>query len=320
MDKEKDNMPLVTIGVPLYNHEVFIQDCLDSILADSYPNKEIIVLDDGSTDRSLSVVRQWIAKNDNSQKGIKLISRTNRGLCKTLNEMIAMAQGEFICLVASDDYLLDGGIQRRVEYLEKNSEKLAVFSDCFVVDELGNVISNSGISEFYNGRKKCLKDEHFLKYELIFRWCIPGPVLLARKRLYEKVGYYDERLMVEDWDFYLRMLKCNVLGFLDEKVAKYRIHGTNTCIGITSKSEKYLKSQILTIEKNFQSFNRLQRMRLLARKNILANLSKGDTSAFLFGKLVSFITRILYEIFLMRLHVTELKNICIIKQKEARIR
>src|SRR5512136_2848404 len=102
-----NNFPLVSIMVPLYKHEAYIGQCLDSILSDTYPHKELIVIDDGSPDGSAEVVRQWQEKNaEKLSGGFTFISRENRGISATLNELIALSRGEYIAIVASDDYLL----------------------------------------------------------------------------------------------------------------------------------------------------------------------------------------------------------------------
>ncbi len=290
-------LPLVSVLVPSYNHEFYIEECLNSIINDDYPNKEIIIFDDGSSDNSVSIVKAWINENETNFSG-RILLRTcqNKGLTKTLNEMIKEASGEFITLVASDDYLLSGGINKRVDYLLKHKDQLAVFADCMVVDKQGNVLSKSGISEFHKGRKKYLNDKYLLKYELIFRWCVPGPVFLARKKVYEEVGFYDEKLIVEDWDFYLRMSKSNVLGFLDATVACYRIHSTNTSMGTSGKSKEYTESMLLTMKKNMEELNIVQYISLWAQKTIMLYSEKRYKLIYRIAKLVNWIAKNSYKI------------------------
>jgi hypothetical protein len=140
-----------------------------------------------------------------------------------------MAEGDFITVLASDDYLLKGGIEARVDYLLKRPTLLAVFGDCLVVNEIGEVISESGLSDFRpNGaRKKALMNQALLGMELVLRWSVPGPVFTMRRETCETVGYYDESLIIEDRDFYLRLLVRGSLGFVDYNVACYRWHGRN---------------------------------------------------------------------------------------------
>jgi glycosyltransferase involved in cell wall biosynthesis len=258
--------PLVSILIPLYNHERFIFQCLDSIINDPYPSKEIIILNDGSTDNSVEAVQKWQIKNKDKLSGLffTLKTRENIGLCKTLNELVSMAQGEYVALLASDDFLLPGGIQARVDYLWEHPDKLAVFADCTVVDHEGNLTHKSGIEDLHRGRKKYLINDSLCGYELVFHWCVPGPVFMARRETYQIVGLYDETLLVEDWDYYLRLVSKNVLGFLDYPVAGYRLHNTNMVKTISKRD--WIDWPLDTISKNIGRFTGIKRFVLMVGK------------------------------------------------------
>lgn len=265
MENYKADMTLVSVLIPLYNHERFISQCLDSVIKDPYPSKEIIVLNDGSTDHSLDVVQEWHSKNsDKISFNFTLKTRANKGICRTLNELVSMAQGEFIAILASDDFLLPGGIQARVDYLQEHPDKLAVFADCIVVDDSNNIKCKSGIEEHHKGRKKYLLNDKLCSYELVFHWCVPGPVFMARRDTYKIVGLYDETLLVEDWDYYMRLVSWNVLGFMDYPVAGYRLHDTNM-------TKMWSRSDLITwpldaITKNIDRFTGLKWLYLKANK------------------------------------------------------
>jgi glycosyltransferase involved in cell wall biosynthesis len=258
--------PLISILIPLYNHERFIFQCLDSIINDPYPSKEIIILNDGSTDNSMEAVQKWQIKNKDKLSGLSftLKTRGNMGICKTLNELVSMAQGEYVALLASDDFLLPGGIQARADYLREHPDKLAVFADCTVVDNEGNTTHKSGIEDLFRGRKRYILDETLRAYELVFHWCVPGPVFMARREAYQKVGLYDETLLVEDWDYYLRLVSHNALGFVDYAVASYRRHNTNM-VKTISKMD-LIDWPLDTISKNIGRFTGIKRFALMVVK------------------------------------------------------
>lgn len=258
--------PLVSVLVPLYNHERFIRRCLDSILEDGYPFTEIIILDDGSKDGSVEAARAWHRENSHRHAGrFQLHSRENRGVTRTLNELVGMARGEFVILLASDDYLLPGGIQARADYLLENKGKMAVFADCIVVDQHNAVVHSSGINEIYQGRKDYLAHEKLRSYELVIRWCVPGPVFMARREAYRQFGGYDESLVVEDWDFYLRLLTADALGFVDYPVAAYRLHGGNA---IYNKSRVLIMndSMLRTVNNHLGNFTGVKKLFLFGTK------------------------------------------------------
>ncbi len=106
---------LVSVLIPLYNHEQYINECLDSIKNQTYSNIEVIIVNDGSSDNSEKIVKQWIENNPNLN--IKYISQENQGVTKTLNKMIGLSKGEYITLCASDDVLKEESIEKRVEFL-----------------------------------------------------------------------------------------------------------------------------------------------------------------------------------------------------------
>jgi glycosyltransferase involved in cell wall biosynthesis len=258
-----ESQPLVSVLVPIYNHARYVKHCLDSVLEDGYPRLEIIIIDDGSQDDSAALAQQWF----NGQAPLlierfMLDSRPNKGVTRTLNELVGKARGEYIILLASDDYLLPGGIAARLEYLRLHPVKLAVFGDCIVVDDGGNKTHDSGIIDLYGGHSECLENDDLRALELIFNWCVTGPGFMARKELFDQVGLYDETLIVEDWDMYLRIAARGLLGFIPQPVSAYRYHGGNSVVNETVKVAQ-LSSLMRTAWKNHHAFRGLLRLGLL---------------------------------------------------------
>jgi len=298
--------PLVSIIIPLYNHEEFIVRCLDSIRDDSYPQKEIVIIDDGSRDSSVHIAREWLATNhDDRIVGFTLLARENRGLTKTLNELVGLAKGDLVAVLASDDYLLPGSIAARVAYLERHTDKLAVFADCLLVDYDGNVSSKSGLSDLHDGRKSHLNDPRLLPYELVFNWCVPGPVFMARKEVYTLIGGYNEHIAVEDWDFYLRVAARNRLGFIDQPVAAYRVRPDETTREITVQQHiRYNEAMLQTVTNSLPNFTGLKRAFLYAMKLVYYGVLerfRGNNSLRVFlsrkvGRILVIILRNVYHV------------------------
>lgn len=254
-----NNLPLVSILIPLYNHEQFIEKLLDSILEDSYENKEIILINDGSKDKSDEVVKNWITRNKNVN--INYLSRENKGLHKTLNELISLSNGKYILNIASDDYLINDTISKRVEVLEKNQSKLMLISDCIAVDDNNNTINNSTIEELHYGNKSNYFTDEKLKNEILYKWSIVGPSYMLNKKIYDLLGYYDPAVILEDWDYAVRAVSENLILFYDEKVAAYRLHDNNT-IKNENAAIKFSESCIKTIDKYGHKFSLKDRLRL----------------------------------------------------------
>jgi len=260
-----DTFPLVSVRIPAYNHEKYIYQCLDSVLNDSYPNKELLIMDDGSTDRTVEIIEQWI---DDKQPDfdVRFYPREHRGLCSTLNELIPLCNGVFLVSLASDDVLLDGGIQSRVEFLVQHPDKEAVIADCMVIDNSGKKVFGSALSELYDSSPRNYITDQSLAYEIIWNWSVPGPVLMVRKSIYQVVGKYNQSLTIEDWDFYLRMVSENLLGFVDYQVSAYRVHDANTCRAENSKKHLLELSKVAWLNiKNFEG----KQKRLLCKKSLV---------------------------------------------------
>jgi glycosyltransferase involved in cell wall biosynthesis len=223
--------PKVSVIVPVYNQVRYVEQTLDSVLACLYPNLELIIIDDASSDGSQLVVHAW-CQNHPSCAVTFIEHLSNKGVCKTLNEAIGHARGDYICLLAADDLLLPNGIIDRVRYLEQHPEKLAVFADCRVIDANGDLRYESGIEQLYEQagmRKNQLAIDELIPSSIVFNWAVPGPVFMCRRDTYNIVGSYDESLIVEDWDMYLRIAAEGKLGFIPEVVAEYRTHSANMC-------------------------------------------------------------------------------------------
>lgn len=219
--------PLVSVLIPAYNHERFVERCLDSVLEDTYPAKEIVIVDDGSADRTGERIAGWVARYGHQLHVEYVRHHENRGIAATLNELAARAHGEFLRLGASDDYLLPGGLAAQVDYLQAHPRKRAVIGDSIVVDQYGNKLHDSGMRDLHGADKRLYRTDEGIRRAVISQWAIGGPVALLRKSALETVDRWTEGLRIDDWDFFLRLAARDALGFIDMPVCAYRLHGNN---------------------------------------------------------------------------------------------
>ena len=248
------NKPLVSFLIPYYNHKQYVKKTLDSIYEDSYSNKEIIIINDGSTDPDDSSINLWI-EHHHEDILINYVKRKNKGITKTLNELISLANGKYISVIASDDYLVNDTIIKRVEVLEAAyPKKLMLVSDAIVVDDQDNITFTSAMFEQRGAPKKNYFTDNGLKKEIIKRWSVVGPTGFIAKELFDRVGMYDETLMIEDWDFYLRVVSKDLLLFYDAKVAAYRWHAENTSQNKEGERKRYIEL-CLTMKRNIRRFS-----------------------------------------------------------------
>ena len=265
-----NDFPAISILIPSYNHEKYIEQCLNSILEENYPNKEIVIIDDGSTDKTPEIIEQWAEKNKDIIKVI-FKKRENKGVPKTVNELIDLSTGEYLVLFSSDDYLLKGGLFARYNYLKENPHKMAVFGDCTVVDENNNKIYDSGIFQLYKRKKQNYLNDKGLRKEIFLYFSLPGPVLMVKKEIYNVIGKYDKSILYEDFDFYLKTVSENLLGFVDFSVSAYRKHESNTC----GNKEFILKATPSHLRLLFKNYNLFNGFRFLYFKKILSVIVLG---------------------------------------------
>ncbi|MBV7314836.1 glycosyltransferase [Shewanella sp. NIFS-20-20] len=215
--------PLISIVIPVYNHEKYIFECLDSVILQEYKNIEVLICNDGSKDNSEAKIKKWLAKHPDIK--CKYISQKNQGVCKTLNTLVSLARGEYITICASDDSLTSTSISSRLECLIAHPNKLACIGDATVIDQHSSVVSDSAMKSLYHSNKSRLQRN--IVDELVLRWAVVGPTLLISKKAYDKVGCYNQELAIEDRDFYLRLLAHDLLVFIPQVVANYRVHTGN---------------------------------------------------------------------------------------------
>jgi glycosyltransferase involved in cell wall biosynthesis len=234
--------PLVTIGVASYNNGKFINETLESITSQTYKNIEIIINDDSSSDNSVEIIKSWIKSNMHLNVKL-LISDVNLGLCKSLNNIINVANGDYICFIGSDDMYLSKFIEKRVQFL-KSTE-----------DSIGLCYSRTNI--IYENREKG-REEKRNKYPsgYIFdeitagntSFCKPFTCMI-KKSVYSKVGLYDEALMFEDLDWFFRVAREFRIEYFDSIDTVYRVLESSLGKKIFTTTEGFLSQQKI-IEKN----------------------------------------------------------------------
>lgn len=223
--------PRVSVLVPSFNHSRYISRCLNSIVDNGYPKEslEILVGDDRSLDGSQISIIAMSKKHDNIKY---FFNEKNLGTVKNLNNLLNRANGKYVTMLASDDILLPGSIEARVDYLESRQDKKAVFGDCIVIDRSGQQTHESGLMEYHNNitTKEELNDDNIVE-TTITKWSCPGPIFMYERQAMIEFGGYDDEFCVEDYSTYIKFASKNWLGYLDKKVAAWRVHNSNSCMG-----------------------------------------------------------------------------------------
>lgn len=209
-------LPKITLVTPSLNQSKFIERTIKSVLSQNYPNLEYIVMDGGSTDSTIDLLKKYSNK-------ITWISEKDKGQSHAINKGLKKAKGEIVGYLNSDDYLENDCLYRVGEYFAKNKDMFWLTGKCRIVNETGE-----DIERFITVYKNI-----FLKYARYRNIClinqfISQPATFWRKRITSEVGYFDEKLQYSmDYDYWLRIWKIHNLGFLDQYLAAYRIHSVS---------------------------------------------------------------------------------------------
>jgi glycosyltransferase involved in cell wall biosynthesis len=191
------NTPLVTVICICYNHARFVKEALDSVANQTYGNIELIVIDDGSTDGSGKVIKQWIASHP---KTTLLLNARNLGYCQTFNKAYAISKGSFCIDLAADDILLPNRIEVGLKELANAGPEYGVnFSDAEHIDESGNFTRLHSDKYPHNTIPSGDIYSH-----VINRYFICSPTMMFRREVVEYLNGYDESLAYEDFDFWVR--------------------------------------------------------------------------------------------------------------------
>jgi len=211
--------PLVSVIAICYNHQDFVRNCLDSIATQTYPNLEVIVLDDYSEDGSLDVIKSWITENGSP---VTLIAHEeNRGICRSRNEAVMIARGDYLACISTDDEWLPDKIAVQVEQMGRSPDRVAVaYGDALLMDKTGATIPGRFIAR---NREYTTPPSGRIFEELLSGNFIPSLNTLVRRRCINDIGGYDESLVYEDWDMWLRLSRRYEIVFTPEVCARYRI-------------------------------------------------------------------------------------------------
>jgi glycosyltransferase involved in cell wall biosynthesis len=239
--------PLVSAIALCYNHQMFLNECLESIRRQNYPNLQIIIADDGSKDASLSLTRRWIEQNSSLDVTF-LHNEQNLGVCKTLNRALAIAQGKYISMIATDDIWEVDKISDQVRVMESLSEKTGVlYSDAYQIDESGSPLPKSFIESHREFDRLPEGDIGEILWQGNF---IPAMTTLIRRCVFERVGVYDENLFYEDWEMWLRISEDYHFAYFPRSTAKYRV--VNNSISKSSVDKMTLANELIFIKYLFR--------------------------------------------------------------------
>lgn len=250
---------LVSILVPAYNHEKFIRDLLNSILEQNYKKIEVLLCDDCSTDDTYLIAQGYKEKLEEKFERILFTQNVvNKGMCRNLNHLLQISNGEYIITVASDDFFERNAVEKYVEFFHRNPEIDAVDSNAYIVKEEAvyplkkeHIIRNmfSKIPDFSSEglAQRLLKTNYICSVSLMYR-----------RKVIEQIGMYDENLTFEDWDFNIRMAERQLsIKYYDECLMCYRqVKGSKSNSNTEKGHIEYCDGKIQTLDKHAEWMNK----------------------------------------------------------------
>lgn len=209
---------------------------LDSLKNQTFYNWELIVADDASKDKSVDIFNSWLLNNKVSAK--KIYHDNNKGLATVLNKAVEICDGEFIKIIAADDYLHSEYLKKCINFLVEKGESYGmVFTDTFAVSEENKLLPD--IAD-YNSLANL--DPIYFNEMLLFGNRIAGLTVLIRKKVLIETGKYDIKFLIEDYYRWLKISEKYLIAYIPKKLTYYRLHEENI-----SK----IKAERIGLEANF---------------------------------------------------------------------
>lgn len=212
-------MAEVSVVIASYNHEKYVAEAVQSVLDQTYQDFEIVITDDGSTDRTVTEIKKI------TDPRIKLFCfKNNWGACVAKRKCLDEAKGEYIAVLNSDDVFLPDKLEKQVRFLDEHKDIGAVFSYANVIDENGNDFTDN--THFYY---RTFNRSNRTRFEWLNRFfykgnCLCHPSVLIRNECYKSIGYYDERYaQLPDFDFWIRLCMKYEIYIIPENLVKFRV-------------------------------------------------------------------------------------------------
>lgn len=215
--------PLVSLLIPCYNHEKFLDDNLSSLAGQDYENMELLICDDCSQDGSYAKIRGWEQRLRSRFSRVELLRNDeNRGVTKNVNALLALAKGDIIKILASDDAMMPGAVSAAVSCMGQTQADVLIVNGFKVPEDRHFPHFGEG-EPVYSTAPNLSGEDLFVRTALNNEIFAPGA--FVRREVFLRYGTYDESIPVEDFEFWLRLAKGGAVRFayLDRPLICYRV-------------------------------------------------------------------------------------------------
>jgi alpha-1,3-rhamnosyltransferase len=258
-------LPLVSVVMPAYNHERFVEEAVRGVWAQTYPNVELVVLDDGSRDRTPEILGELQAA---SPIPMQVVCKANEGLTRTLNRGLALARGEFIALGSGDDRHLPRHVEALVRAAREAAPGTVVHGDVCMIDGAGARTGRS-LSDDFPFRSGSVYEDL-----LLLKTTLPSIASLVPAVLFAEAGGYNEASLLDDWELFLKLTRRHPVRYVPEVLAEYRVHGGAQ---LTRQVARLLPDRLRIFEENLREHPRGQdaRWQRQARSHLYRHVAEG---------------------------------------------
>jgi len=277
----------------VYNGERHLREAIESILNQTFTDFEFIIIDDGSSDGSLNIIRSY------EDPRIKLICNTkNIGLTDSLNIGVRIARGTFIARMDADDISLPTRFEEQIVYLKKNPGISILGTDVQLINHKGDIIRRKNNPLFPTR-------PNLISWTLFFRSCVNHPTVMARKNVYEKIGGYRTSFRyAQDYDLWLRAAEEHSISNIPRELVKLRKHSESLSKKYINEQEQHVLSAVSQAISSFLQISVKENdVRLIRDKNHIGSKENVYSSILLVYKL--------YRSFIIRKHTSLLEKFSI---------
>ena len=218
----------LSVIIPSYNHEKYIGKAIESVLGQTYRNLELIIVDDGSKDSSISVIKKF------QDERIILVEQENQGAHNAINKGLSMATGEYLAILNSDDIYEEDRFEIMIGEMEKRDNVEFMCSYIQVIDDKGKKL---GVKKGWKNMEPWVVPHPELSYKntedfklnlIMTNFTSTTSNFLFTKNLYEKIGGMRNLRFAHDWDFALRAAEVTECVLIEKPLMQYRVHNSNT--------------------------------------------------------------------------------------------
>jgi glycosyltransferase involved in cell wall biosynthesis len=213
-------LPKVSVFMQTYQHAAFVRESVDSVLAQGYPNLEIVIGDDASTDGTQEILLQY----DGAHPGLfkVLLSNSNLGITANSNRVFRACTGEFLAHTSGDDVWLPGKLHKQVEWFSRHPQAVVCYGNAEHINEDGTRV----LRLHHEARRNPFRSggiEAFLSSTVFF----PACTAMVRRSACPPYGFEPSVTWNSDWLYYAEIVRQGEIGYIPEVLARYRVHSAS---------------------------------------------------------------------------------------------